>query len=67
LDPEKVKKKLDLDENMIVVHKNGYYKYCIRNFDSLKKGLVVMREFRKIPRFSGVFLLRTDVEKQTVN
>lgn len=67
VDPDKVKKKLDLDENLIVVHKNGYYKYCIRTFDSLQKGLKVMKEFRKIPRFSGVFLLKADMEKQPVN
>jgi len=67
LDPEKVKEKLDLDENLIVVYKNGYYKYCIRTFDNLQQGLKVMKEFRKIPRFSGVFLVKTDIEKQSVN
>lgn len=67
LDPEKVKKELDLDESLIVVHKNGYYKYCIRTFDSLQKGLEVMKKFRKIPRFSGVFLVKTDVGRQSVN
>jgi hypothetical protein len=64
--PEKVKKKLKLDEKLIVVHKNGYYKYCIRTFDNLEKGLEVMKEFRNTPRFSGVFLLKTDVESSSV-
>ncbi|GET33888.1 hypothetical protein PbJCM13498_27510 [Prolixibacter bellariivorans] len=67
VDPAEITKELDIKENLIVVHQDGYYKYCIRTFDSLQKGLAVMKEFRKIPRFSGVFLLRTDVEKQTVN
>ena len=67
LEPAEIKKELDIDENLIVVHQDGYYKYCIRTFNNLEKGLEVMKKFRKIPRFSGVFLLRTDVERQTVN
>ncbi|GET28245.1 hypothetical protein SD074_04470 [Prolixibacter sp. SD074] len=67
LDPAEIKKKLDIDENLIVVHKDGYYKYCIRTFDSLKDGLEVMKQFRGAPRFSGVFLLRTDMEEPSVN